>query len=162
MAQTIEVRDANASDRDALIGFHRSLYQDHRDQVVTTEDLPLLEYRNYDQVLRDDLDALLRDRSSYVLLAESEGAALGYITGRSQTEPDRVLPRRGIIEDWFVVPEARGAGVGAMLLKVLEERFAKSGCEVIESGTWAGNTAARRAHDALGFREIRIIYRKRL
>jgi ribosomal protein S18 acetylase RimI-like enzyme len=162
MAQTIEVRDADASDRIALIDFHRSLYQEHRGKVVAAEDLPLIEYRNYDQVLRDDLDALLRDRSGYVLLAESEGAALGYITGRVRTEPDRVLPRRGVIEDWFVVPEARGSGVGAKLLHALEKRFAATGCEVIESATWAGNTGARHAHDALGFREIRVMYRKRV
>ena len=81
-----------------------------------------------------------------MLLAESEGVALGYITGRIRTEPDRVLPRRGIVEDWFVLPEARGAGVGAKLLHALESRFATAGCEVIESATWAGNTDARRAH----------------
>jgi GNAT superfamily N-acetyltransferase len=162
MVQTIEVRDADASDRVALIDFHRSLYQEHRGKVVAAEDLPLIEYRNYDLLLRDDLEALLQDRSGYVLLAESEGVALGYITGRIRTEPDRVLPRRGIVEDWFVLPEARGAGVGAKLLHALESRFATAGCEVIESATWAGNTDARRAHDALGFREIRIMYRKRV
>jgi GNAT superfamily N-acetyltransferase len=162
MAQTIEVREADASDRIALIDFHRSLYQEHRDKVVAAEDLPLIEYRNYDRVLNDDLDALLQDGSGHVLLAESEGTALGYITGRIRTEPDRVLPRRGIVEDWFVVPEARGAGVGAKLLHALEDQFAAAGCVVIESATWAGNTDARRAHDALGFHEIRVMYRKRL
>ena len=39
---------------------------------------------------------------------------------------------------------------------------AKVECEVIESGTWSTNEGARRAHDSLGFQEIRIVYRKRL
>ena len=129
---------------------------------MSEADRPLIEYRDYDRVLLEDLESLLRDRSSHVLLAESEGAALGYITGRVVVEPRRVLPRRGVVEDWFVAPEARGAGIGRLLLHELERRFAGAGCEVIESATWSGNTGARGAHDALGFREIRVMYRKRI
>jgi ribosomal protein S18 acetylase RimI-like enzyme len=162
MVPTILVREADESDRDVLIGFHRSLYQSHRDGVVDEDDLPLIDYQDYERVLRDDLNALLKAESSHVLLAESDGAAVGYITGRITVEQRRVLPRRGVVEDWYVVPESRGAGVGALLLRELEERFAEAGCEVIESATWSGNEGARRAHDALGFREIRVMYRKRI
>lgn len=162
MVSKIEVRTAGEPDRDILMGFHCSLYERHRDQVVSEGDLPLIAYRDYDRVLIEDLDSLLRDRGSQVLLAESEGAALGYITGRVVVEPRRTLSRRGVVEDWFVMPEARGSGVGALLLGELERRFADAGCEVVESATWSGNEGARRAHDALGFREIRIVYRKRI
>lgn len=162
MVPTILVREAEDADRDVLFGFHQSLYMGHRDEVVHKDDLPLIEYRDYERVLRDDLNALLRDSTSHVLIAESEGTAVGYITGRVTVEPRRVLPRRGVIEDWYVVPEARGTGVGARLLRELEERFASAGCEAIESATWSGNEGARRAHDALGFREIRVVYRKRV
>jgi GNAT superfamily N-acetyltransferase len=162
MDSTIEVHEAAESDRNALMSFHRSLYQDHRDKVVAKEDLPLIEYRDYERILRDDLDALLRDRNSHVLVAESQGVAVGYITGRVTVEARRVLPRRGVVEDWYVVPASRGTGAGALLLGEIENRFAAVGCEVIESATWSGNEGARRAHDALGFREIRVMYRKRL
>lgn len=162
MEPAIQVRDAQASDREVLMGFHRSLYESHRAQVVSEEDLPLINYRDYEQILEEDLAALLEDRNSQVLIAESDGVPVGYVTGRIKVEPRRVLPRRGVIEDWYVVPVARGAGVGALLLQELERRFAGAGCEVIESATWSGNEGARRAHDALGFREIRIVYRKRV
>jgi ribosomal protein S18 acetylase RimI-like enzyme len=162
MVSTIQVREADDSDRDVLMRFHRALYQDHRDEVVSEEDLPLIEYRDYERILRDDLHALMRDSNSHVLLAESEGVAVGYITGRVTVEARRVLSRRGVVEDWYVAPELRGSGVGALLLREIEERFAAAGCEVIESATWSGNEGARRAHDALGFREIRVMYRKRL
>lgn len=162
MVSTIEVRRAAVSDRDVLVAFHRSLYQDHRDEVVAKEDLPLIEYRDYERILREDMDALLRDRNSHVLIAESQGAAVGYITGRVAVEPRRVLPRRGVVEDWYVAPESRGSGAGALLLREIEKRFATAGCQVVESATWSGNEGARRAHDALGFREIRVMYRKRL
>ena len=162
MVRTFEVREADDSDRQALISLHRSLYQGHRDEVVAEQDRPLIEYRDYDRLLSDDLQALLKDPSTHVLLAESEGVAVGYITGRVTAEPRRVLPRRGVVEDWYVAPDSRGNGLGASLLRELEARFAAAGCDVIESATWATNEGARRAHDALGFREIRIMYRKRI
>lgn len=162
MDPTIRVREARSSDRDLLLGFHQSLYQRHRDQVVPERDLPLIEYENYERVLRDDITASLSSDSTHVLIAEVRGVPIGYITGRVDVEPGRVLPRRGIVEDWYVVPESRGSGVGALLLKELEQRFIDEGCQLIESGTWSGNEGARRAHDALGFHEIRVIYRKRL
>jgi aminoglycoside 6'-N-acetyltransferase I len=162
MVPAFEVREAGDSDREALMSFHQNLYRDHRDEVVAEQDQPLIEYRDYERVLRDDLQALLDDPSSHVLVAESQGVAVGYITGRVTVEPMRVLPHRGVVEDWYVVPASRGAGVGASLLRELEARFGAAGCEVIESATWSANGGARRAHDALGFREIRVMYRKRL
>jgi len=162
MVPTFEVREADDSDRQVLMSFHRSLYQAHRDEVVAEPDRPLIEYRDYERIVRDDLQALLRDRAGHVLVAESQDGAVGYITGRITVEPRRVLPRRGVVEDWYVVPASRGSGAGASLLRELERRFAAAGCEVMESATWSANEGARRAHDALGFREIRVMYRKRI
>lgn len=160
MPPATHVRDARNDDRGVLLHFHRSLYKAHRDRVVADEDLPLIEYQDYEQLLADDLRALMRDRSAHVLIAESDGQPIGYITGRITVESRRVLPRRGIIEDWYVEEDARGGGVGRQLLDALQARFRKAGCQVVESATWSHNEGARRAHDALGFREIRVIYRK--
>lgn len=162
MAPAIEVRDARAEDRDALLRFHKSLYEGHRDLVVAPEDVPLIAYHDYERILSDDLHALMGDPSALVLVAESDGNTIGYITGRVTVESRRVLPRRGIVEDWFVTQRARGTGVGTALLHELEKRFAERECEVIESATWSSNEGARRAHEALGFREIRVVYRKRI
>ncbi|MFZ1865243.1 MAG: GNAT family N-acetyltransferase [Polyangiales bacterium] len=162
MEITIRVRDADSTDQDLLMSFHQSLYQQHRDRVVPKRDLPLIEYNDYERILREDIRALLSDVKSVVLIAEAQGVPVGYVTGRVAVEPQRVLPRRGVVEDWYVAPESRGAGVGAMLLRELEKRFVASGCQMIESATWSANESARKAHDALGFREIRVIYRKPL
>lgn len=162
MASTIHIREADPTDRDLLMGFHGKLYQEHRDEVVPPRDLPLIDYRDYERVLRNDVLALLSDRNSIVLMAEADGAAIGYITGRVSVEPQRVLPRRGVVEDWYVVHDSRGQGVGALLLGELEKRFAGAGCQVVESATWWGNEQAQEVHRALGFREIRVIFRKRI
>ena len=162
MDPTIRVREADSTDRDLLMGFHQSLYQQHRDHVVPEHDLPLIEYNDYERMLCDDLQALLSDLKSVVLIAEADSVPAGYITGRVTVEPQRVLPRRGVVEDWYVVPQSRGTGVGRLLLRELEKRFVASGCQLIESATWSANEGARKAHDALGFHEIRVIYRKLL
>jgi GNAT superfamily N-acetyltransferase len=154
------VRVALDSDREVLLGFHKRLYETHRDLVVPRGDLELIAYHDYDRILANDLAALMRDPGAHVLLAESDIGPIGYITGRVTIESRRVLPRRGIVEDWFVAEEARGAGVGRKLLDELQARFAEAGCQVIESATWSSNDGARRAHEAMGFREIRVIYRK--
>lgn len=156
----IHVRDARDEDREVLLRFHKCLYEGHRDRVVAQEDLPLIAYHDYERILGDDLRAIMSDRDAYVLIAESGPTPVGYITGRETVESGRVLPRKGIVEDWYVEETARGEGIGKRLLGELEKRFVEDGCQVIESATWTGNERARRAHDALGFREIRVIYRK--
>ena len=156
------MRTAGRSDREVLLGFHRDLYQTHRERVVSAADRVLIDYKNYEEVLVNDLDMLLADPSARVLLAEREGVPIGYITGRIVTEAGRTLPRRGMVEDWYVGEAHRRSGVGAKLLRELEEVFRSSGCEVVESATWAANKSGRRAHAALGFAEIRVIYRKLL
>ena len=94
MSDDVEVRDAAQSDREALEAFHRNLYIGHRDRVVDTGDLPLVDYRDYERILAEDLASLLSDRGALVLVAESGGRVVGYITGRVRVESRRVLPRR--------------------------------------------------------------------
>ena len=162
MADAMTVRRANRSDRGTLLRFHEALYQQHRDEVLTPEEVSLIAYRDYDRVLQDDVSALLTDSNACVLLAETAGEPVGYITGRLLHEPRRVWPRRGVVEDWYVLPNYRGRRLGAKLLKAFEEELRKSGCDVLDSATWSANEGARRAHEALGFNEMRVVYRKRL
>lgn len=157
-----DIRAATEDDRPALLVFHKSLYRGHRDLVVPNDVRQLIEYRNYDDVLAGDLDALLSSPNCIVLVAESDGRPIGYITARTEVEPQRVLTRRANLEDWYVEAGHRGRGVGAALLAALEARLVALGCEVLESGTWAANEGARRSHDALGFAETRVTYRKRI
>lgn len=156
------VRFATRADRAALLAFHRALYIDHRDEITPPELLDFYAYRDFDRVLRDDVDGLLASATTLVLVAEAGGEPVGYATGHIEDEPRRVLPRKGVVEDWYVVPGARGRGVGKLLMERLLSIFRDAGCHVAESTTWAHNTGARRAHDGLGFTEIEVKYRKRL
>lgn len=157
---SVTVRRATTRDRSAVLAFHRALYKTHRDSVLPEGMLPLVGYRDFDAVLRDDVDAMLTDADSAVLLAEDGGRAVGYATGSIETDPRRLVKRRGVLGDWYVDLEARGTGVGKALVDALEAVFREAGCDAMESATWAFNEGARRAHEKLGFREVQIVYRK--
>ncbi len=158
----VRIRSAGPEDVSRILAFHLELYIEHRDLVLPERQLPIIGYRDYPSVLREDVSSLMRGGGAIVLLAEEGGEAVGYITGRIQNDARRTLMRRGVVEDWFVLPEGRGAGVGRLLMAELEARFHQAGCEVMESGTWSRNEGARAAHRELGFEEVRVTFAKRL
>ncbi|MEM7137978.1 MAG: GNAT family N-acetyltransferase [Myxococcota bacterium] len=162
MGETCTLRTADETDRPVLRGFHRALYCKHQNQILPEQTRPLIAYEDYETLLEADIDALLADRAAHVLVAEREGRAIGYITARTKVEPRRALSRRAVLEDWYVEPEHRGHGVGHALLRALEGRLEAVGCEVLESGTWSDNEVGRRAHESLGFQEVRTTYQKPL
>lgn len=145
-----------------MLGFHRALYVDHRASVLDDDGLDTSAYRDFEAVLRDDVDGLLAQDRFLVLLAELSDEPCGYITGHVENAPRRVLSRRGIIEDWYVAPKARGRGVGHALMDALLSRFRGLGCEVAESRTWSRNQGARAVHERFGFAEAMVTYHKRL
>lgn len=162
MSEGITIRYATRADRSVVLRFHRALYITFRDEIADPELIPLFAYRDIEGALRDDVDALLQGKDTVVLLAEHKGEPLGYISGHTEHDPRRVLSHRGIVEDWYVLPEARAKGTGMLLLNRLLASFKAAGCEVAESATWGFNTGARKAHAKAGFTELEIRFRKRL
>ena len=145
-----------------MLAFHRALYVDHAGSIVDPELAPFYAYRDLDAALREDVEVILASEEAAALIAELDGSPVGYITGHVEEDPRRVLPRKGVVQDWFVEERARGLGVGKVLLATLEESFVEAGCAVIESATFPFNREARQAHERAGFREVQIKYRKRI
>jgi len=158
----VVLRRAKPADRGLLYLLHRTLYVEYAEQITPPALAPHFAWRDFEQVLRDDVDSLISRPQALVLLAERDDAPLGYITGHVEVEGRRLFARRGVIEEWCVLPEARGEGVGRMLYEALEELFRGAGCDVVESETWPFNTSARAAHGAMGFSEVKVRFEKRL
>jgi ribosomal protein S18 acetylase RimI-like enzyme len=158
----LELRRATLADRAIVLSFHRALYVTHRDRILPPEMLELIAYRDFETVLREDVEAMLKSDQTIVFIGMESARAVGYISGRIQQEPRRLLRRRGVIEDWYIDEAHRGKGYGSALLLGIESALRDAGCELLESATWAFNDSARRAHDALGFKEVQIQYRKRI
>lgn len=162
MNDEVSVRRATRKDQAAVLAFHHALYIEFRDQIAAPDVIPLFAYKNMEATLKDDVEGLLGARSAAVFLAEQGARPIGYISGHIEVDHRRVLCRRGVVEDWYVGAEARGQQVGSRLLQTLLDWFRADGCEVVESGTWAFNEGARKAHAKAGFHEIEIKLRRRL
>lgn len=86
-----------------------------------------------------------------VLLAESDGAALGYLAfyrAFSLFKPGPVM----LVENIYVRAEARGRGVGRALLARAAAEARARGWTRLELNVSHDNTDARAAYAALGFR----------
>jgi GNAT superfamily N-acetyltransferase len=158
----LSLRRATRRDQPTVLAFHHALYVEFRDQIAAPDIIPLFAYKDMEATLKDDVEGLLGARSAAVFLAQQGGRDVGYVSGHIEVDHRRVLCRRGVVEDWYVAAEARGRGVGSRLLTALLDWFRADGCEVAESGTWAFNENARKAHAKAGFTEIEIKLRRRL
>ena len=159
---TLQFRRALPHDHDVVLALHRALYVTHRDAVMDPARADFYAYTDLDSALSEDVTSLLTSDEAVVLLAERGGRVVGYISGRVVEDARRVLPRRGIVEDWLVLDGERGRGVGRALMDMVTRVFREAGCSAIESATWPFNDGARRAHEGLGFTEYEIRYRKKL
>jgi GNAT superfamily N-acetyltransferase len=163
VSQEAVIRRATRSDRALVLRFHHELYIRFRDEVASAEVQPLFAYRDLERTLKEDVDGLLGGHDTIVLIAERPvGTPVGYVSGHIEMDLRRVLAKKGVVEDWYVLPEARGHGIGKLLLNTMIEKFKAADCEVAESGTWAFNAHARKAHAQAGFHEIEVKFRRKL
>jgi ribosomal protein S18 acetylase RimI-like enzyme len=63
---------------------------------------------------------------------------------------------RGVVEDLYVRPAARGEGVGSALLSAAESALAAAGADVVALEAMADNEAARRFYERHGYRPHRV------
>ena len=158
----VKIRRATRRDRSAVLALHRALYVDMRSSITSPELARLAAYRDLDAALAADVDALLTRPEMRVLLAERGSEVVGYATARVVRDENRVISTRGLVEDWLVVPHARGRGVGRMLMERLFEVLEADGCGMVESSTLASNEGARTAHARMGFVETDVRMRRAL
>lgn len=114
--------------------------------------------------LTDDFDALaaeyfargtIQGLRHAVLIAERAGTPVGFaeVSLREIAEGCLSSPV-GYLEGWFVANEARGMGVGRVLVAAGERWAAEQGCTEFASDAELDNAASLRAHAALGFKDV--------
>lgn len=117
--------------------------------------------------LRSEQDAILADpeRAGVLLATTDDGTPIGFVevSLRSSAEGCETSPV-GYIEAWYVEPEHRRRGVGAMLLAAAEAWAAARGCREMGSDAEIWNEASLAAHRACGYDEVMrvVMLRKRI
>ena len=111
---------------------------------------------------QEDIDRFFagkaREPSAVLLAEEAGGQVVGFaeLSIRAYAEgcdTDRVA----FLEGWFVVPDARGRGVGRALVAAAEEWGRGQGCREFGSDAEADNHVSAAAHRALGFTEVGLL-----
>lgn len=137
MDQTLTLRFAGRADVPLVLRFIRELarYERMEDQVVADE--VTLEHELFDE------------GAAEVLLAEKGGEAVGFALFFHNFST--FLGHRGLyLEDLYVRPEARGAGVGTALIRALARIATERGCGRLEWWCLDWNEPSIRFYRALG------------
>ncbi len=95
---------------------------------------------------------LLNDAGSHLLVAEIEGALVGFI---NLTTRKTILHRSpsGLVDELVVAKEYQGKGIGKQLVLAAVGRCKELGCCEVEVSTESTNTKAREFYRKCGFEE---------
>src|SRR6266516_1146446 len=111
---------------------------------------------------RDEIDRFFAGdaREPLAVLLDEDGAgfAVGFaeLSIRAYAEVCR-SDRVAYLEGWFVVPKARGRGVGRALIVAAEAWGRSQGCREFASDARPDDEVSAAAHRALGFVEVGLV-----
>ena len=136
------VRPAKPADTAAWLQLRHALWPDrstaeHREEID----------RFFAGEAREPLAVLLAEDETRCPIGFAELSIRAYAEG---CRTDSVA----YLEGWFVVPNARGQGVGRALIAAAEEWGRSQGCVEFASDADLTNDASAAAHRALGFTEV--------
>ncbi|MFB6161044.1 MAG: GNAT family N-acetyltransferase [Haloferacaceae archaeon] len=97
-----------------------------------------------------------------VRVAVHEDAVVGFVTFRVEAGRYEQDVERGVVDDLFVVPDHRNAGVGARLLDAAEAALRAAGVDAVALEALSDNAAARRFYERRGYRPHRVEFEKGL
>jgi GNAT superfamily N-acetyltransferase len=136
---SLAVRPAGPSDREVLLPMVRELHRH--------EGLP-----NPGREVESALGALLADRRlGSVLVAEDGGAAVGYVVlGHGYSL--EFHGRDAFVDELYVRDEARGNGIGSLLLDAAEMACRAAGIQALHLESGHGNPRATALYERRGFK----------
>ena len=103
--------------------------------------------------VRRELERLCADpRLGAGWIAEDEGRAVGYLLAVYVHSLEH-LGLTAEIDEFFLLPSARGHGAGVALLEAAEAEFRRVGCTNVSLQLGRGNDAAREFYQRRGYAE---------
>jgi ribosomal protein S18 acetylase RimI-like enzyme len=109
----------------------------------------------------------LAEPNGILLLAERDGRVVGMAIGETEDQPEgsdtfAIPDRVAHLHDVAVLADDRGGGVGSALMERFEQELRARGVVSYGLDVMAGNDAARRFFEALGFELADLVFEKRL
>lgn len=113
-----------------------------------------------------ELQEQCRRERGFILVAEQDGNVVGFATIFTAVpqagEFDEVDFTYGLISHISVIPQARGAGAGKLLIQECEHRARDTGCKWLRIPALGKNRQARAIYEHLGFSEQYVVLEKSL
>lgn len=108
---------------------------------------------------RNDIDERLRDEGYALFVAERDGALVGFASAQRWTPPLIYAASFDVhLDELFVVPEARGRGLGGHLVDAVAAWAGALGAECVRLGVLAANAAGRGFWEHRAARPFSITY----
>jgi GNAT superfamily N-acetyltransferase len=148
----VTVAPASVDRIDELADFWRQL---HRYQGALSAPIPGVPLRNDEdtaRLVRALYEEWITQPDSFAFVAELDGRPVGYVIGFIQ-EPSEIWDtgRIGHIDSFLVTPEARGKGVGRILLGKVYDHLSRVGVRTLGLDVVSTNEGARRFYEREGF-----------
>ncbi|WKZ36896.1 MAG: GNAT family N-acetyltransferase [Anaerolineales bacterium] len=102
-------------------------------------------------------EKMLADETVHIFIAENNGEALGYILCKLIEREETVFTfamRYLLVDQISVGPEARGGGVGSVLMAHADDLADELGVSMIQLDSWAFNTGAHKFFEREGFQKF--------
>ncbi|USD67053.1 GNAT family N-acetyltransferase [Vibrio sp. SCSIO 43136] len=112
-----------------------------------------------------ELDEIIKDQDTSLLVAEVDGNILGLILGDCQRQmANRWRPERCFVylQELYVKPQARQQGIARRLFDQFEDWAMELGATCIDLHVWHHNTAATECYQKLGFYQEQRLLTKNL
>jgi len=97
-----------------------------------------------------------------VFVARANDEIVGFVTYERTGESFETDADRGVVQNLYVRPAYRDAGVGASLLEHAEADLAADGADAVTVEAMAANEAAHRFYERNGYERHRVVLEKRL
>jgi ribosomal protein S18 acetylase RimI-like enzyme len=155
---TVTIRNAVDADLDSLIRLSAQVQELHA-QVYPADFKSLTDERE----VRDFLGSVMRRTDHTILLAQVDGAVVGYawieIEDRPQT-PFTWAKKRVFLHHICIDFGHRRLGVGSALITRIEERAGAAGIGEFALDMWSLNDTARAFFKSCGLKTYRVFLRK--
>ena len=93
-------------------------------------------------------------------VATAAGQPVGFVMFRVESGFFQTDATRGVVDNVYVLPEARGEGVGSALLDYAERALRDEGADVLALEALWDNEAARRLYERRGYEPHRVTMEK--
>ena len=141
----IKIRSANESDLEALLEFEQALIKHERPLDNTLKQTEPIYYY--------DLPALIASEDAKVLIAESNGEAVGCGFGKIEENKAKFKEKRhGYVGLIFVKEEARRRGIAEEIFEHLFKWFREKDVWETMLRVYPENTGAVKAYEKLGYK----------